>query len=85
MKKFINLKKLIELTKKSFANTLFFVVTRVKIEIVDFITLTQMNVKQHHDRKYQSLYIKLNDYILIRLHREYNISSTIVLKVKYNQ
>ena len=29
--------------------------------------------------------MKFNDYILIRLHREYDISSTIVLKLKYNQ
>ena len=38
-KKFINLNTFIESTRKFFANTLFFVVTRVKVEIVDFIAL----------------------------------------------
>ena len=40
LSKFINLKKFVESTWKFFANTSFFVVTRVKIEIVDFIALT---------------------------------------------
>ena len=84
-KKFINLNTFIESTRKFFANTLFFVVTRIKIEIVDFVALTQIIIKRYYDRKHQSFYIKFDDYTFIRLHREYDISSTIVLKFKYNQ
>ena len=81
--KFIN--KFIESTWKFFANTFFFVVTRVKIEIVDSIAFVQINAKHCYNRKYQLLYIRFDDYALIRLYKKYNISSTIVLKSKYNQ
>ena len=84
LSKFINLKKFVESTWKFFANTSFFVVTRVKVEIVDFIALTQINAKRHYNRKYQSFYMKFDDYALIRLHKKYDISSIIVLKSKYN-
>ena len=44
-----------------------------------------MNVKHYYNQKYQSFYMKFNDYALIRLYKKYDISLIIVLKSKYNQ
>ena len=35
-----------------------------------------MQAKFHYDRKHQSIYLDVNDYALLRLHRDYNIFST---------
>ena len=77
--------------RKSFANRFFFVVDRffqsqlIRTKIVDLIAFAQMSVKYHYDRKHQFLFMKKNDYTLIRLHRDYKISIIDVLDKKYNQ
>ena len=53
----------------SFKNLRFIVHT----EAFDVIAFVQMNVKYYYDEKYQSLFMKLDDHVLIRLHREYDI------------
>ena len=56
-------------------------ITRQKI--VDIIIFAQMNVKFHYDRKHQFMFMKQEDYALIKLHKKYNISS--IINRKYNQ
>ena len=53
----------------------------IKHEIIDVIVFEQMNVKFHYDRKHQSLNMKSNDYVLLRFHKKYNISSIISKKI----
>ena len=54
-------------------------ITRLKT--FDVIVFDQINVKFHYDRKYQSLFIKSKDYVLIRLHKNYNILFVINKKI----
>ena len=49
----------------------------------DVIAFDQMNVKFHYDRKHQSMFMKQKDVALIKLHKSYNIFSTI--SKKYDQ
>ena len=44
-----------------------------------------MNVKYYYDRKYQSLFMKIDDYVCIRLYHDYNISIIAILNKKLNQ
>ena len=72
-------------SRKSFANVSFSIVIRIRSEIADVIAFAQMTSKYYYDRKHQSLFMKTDDYVLIRLHHDYNISSTKVLDSKLNQ
>ena len=54
-------------------------ITRLKT--FDVIVFEQMNVKFHYDKKHQSLFMKTKDYVLIRLHKSYNISFAISKKI----
>ena len=47
----------------------------------DVIVFDQMNVKFHYNRKYQSLFMKSKNYVLIRLHKNYNILFVISKKI----
>ena len=49
----------------------------------DVIIFDQMNVKFHYDRKHESMFMKQEDVALIKLHKNYNISSAI--NKKYDQ
>ena len=71
--------------RKFFTNAFFFVVDRVKIEIVNFIVFAQMNAKYYYDRKHQFMFMKIDDYAYIRLHHDYDISFTTILNKKLNQ
>jgi hypothetical protein len=42
-------------------------------------------MKRHYDRKHQSLHMKIEDHVLLRLHKDYHISSTKVLEKKLEQ
>ena len=44
-----------------------------------------MNAKYHYDRKHQSLFMKIDDYALLRLHRDYEIFSIVRYESKFNQ
>jgi hypothetical protein len=42
-------------------------------------------MKHHYDRKHQPLNMKVKDFALLRLHKEYNISISKVLEKKLSQ
>lgn len=44
-----------------------------------------MSVKYHYDRRHHSMFLKVEDFALLRLHREYNISSTKYVDLKLSQ
>ena len=58
---------------------------QIRIEITNAIIFVQMNVKHHYDRKHQSLFMKKNEYALIRLHHKYQISVNDIFDKKYKQ
>jgi hypothetical protein len=60
-------------------------VTLMRKKIFDVIAWTQMQMKHHYDRKHQSLNLKIDDHVLLRLHKEYNISSAAILSRKLSQ
>ena len=70
---------------KSFTKTSFSFFARVKIEIADFIAFVQMQIKHHYDRKHQSLYMKFENYVYIRLHHEYDIFAIAMFESKLSQ
>ena len=41
--------------------------------VIDFIAFAQMQIKFYYDRKHQSMYFDVENYALLRLHRDYNI------------
>ena len=49
----------------------------------DVIIFDQMNAKFHYDKKHEFMFMKQEDVALIKLHKNYNISSTI--NKKYDQ
>ena len=53
----------------------------IRLKTFDVIVFEQMNVKFHYDKKHQSLFIKSKNYVLIRLHKSYNISFVINKKI----
>jgi hypothetical protein len=53
---------------------------RIRKKIFDVITWSQLQIKQNYDRKHQSLFMKIDDYALLRLHKKYNILVTKILK-----
>ena len=83
---FISMQTL-NLMKSSTIIELFFKNFRfiVRIKAFDVIVFAQMNVKYYYDEKHQSLFMKSDDYALIRLHREYDILFTTILNSKLNQ
>ena len=78
----INLKKFFteRLVVENFLLKQSRLITRLKV--VNVIAFNQMNVKFHYNRKYQSIFIKQNDYALIKLHKKYNIFFAINRKYK---
>lgn len=72
---------------KSFAKNLFIDETtcRTRMIVTNFIAFAQMIVKFHYDNKHHSLFLKVDDYALLRLHRDYNISFTKRVDFKLSQ
>jgi hypothetical protein len=60
-------------------------VVRTRKKIADSLTWTQVRMKSHYDRKHQSLNMKIEDFALLRLHKEYNISISKILERKLSQ
>ena len=71
--------------RKSFVKTSFNVVARVRFEVIDVIAFAQMISKYYYDRKHQILFMKIDDYVLIRLHHDYNISTIEVFDKKLSR
>lgn len=72
---------------KSFAKNLstFEIACRTRMIVTNFIAFAQMIVKIHYDNKHHSLFLKVDDYALLRLHRDYNISFTKRIDLKLSQ
>ena len=59
--------------------------TNISKSIQDTIAHTQLLFKHIYDQKHQSLQLRVDEWVLIRLHKDYNISSTFVLNKKLSQ
>lgn len=60
--------------------------TKARIEAADVILFAQLNQKIHYDRLHQSMYLKVEEWALLRLHKSYSIPSTIeVIKKLFQQ
>ena len=57
----------------------------VRAKINDVITLNQMYFKLKYNRKHQSLYMRIDDWTFLRLHKKYKISTTTRLRKKLSQ
>ena len=55
----------------------------IRQNVNDVIIFDQMNAKFHYDKKHQFMFIKQKNVALIKLHKNYNIFSTI--SKKYDQ
>ena len=55
----------------------------IRTKVFDAIAFDQINVKFHYNRKHASLHLRKGNYTLLRLHKEYNISS--IASKKINQ
>ena len=75
----LNLLK-ISISLKSFAK-----VFRICLKITNFIAFAQMKTKYHYDRKHHSLFLKIENYDLLRLHREYEILFIKQFNFKFSQ
>ena len=58
---------------------------RVRVKIVDSIIFAQMKIKRNYDNKHKSIYMREKDYILIKLHHDYDIFFIVVLEFKFSQ
>ena len=56
-----------------------------KLEIVDSIAMTQISSKKLYDQKHQSLTLNVENWALLRLHKDYQILSSIMLSFKLSQ
>ena len=72
-------------SRKFFAETSFNATVRARFEMTDVIAFVQMISKYYYDRKHQFLFMKTDDYALIRLHHDYNISTIEILDKKLSQ
>ena len=54
----------------------------IRQKINDAIIFDQMNVKFHYDKKHESLFMKIDEQTLIRLHKNYNF---FFINRKYDQ
>ena len=60
-------------------------VARARVEIVNVITFLQIKIKRNYNEKYKLVYIREKNYVLIKLHYNYDILFTIIFERKYNQ
>ena len=56
-----------------------------RFKAFDTIAFVQINVKHYYNEKHQSLFMKFENFVFIRLHREYDISFIAMLDSKLNQ
>ena len=64
-------------------NNIRSIITRTKI--IDVIAFAQLNVKFYYDRKYYLKILVVENWILFRFHKNYNIFFIVVLRKKINQ
>ena len=58
---------------------------RIRVKIVDSIIFVQMKIKRNYDDKHKSIYMREKNYVLIKLHHEYDIFFIVVFESKFNQ
>ena len=75
----MNLKKLFAVSNLSLKNNRL--ITR--LEVANAIAFAQISVKFYYNRKHQFMFMKQNDYALIKLYKGYNIPAA--TNRKYNQ
>lgn len=57
----------------------------IYIEVIDIIVFSQMHAKYTYNEKHQFLFIKIKNFAFIRLHRNYDILSIVILEKKFSQ
>ena len=57
----------------------------IRKSIQDSIAFSQALFKHYYDKAHHNCQMQVNDWVLIRLHKEYNISSTMTLRKKLSQ
>ena len=55
---------------------------QTRIAVRDAIAFAQMLNKYHYDRRHQLMFLRVEDWALLRLHRGYKISSTTGITTK---
>jgi hypothetical protein len=81
-----DLKKIFAIdNRKFFAKTFFNAIIRARFEMIDVIAFVQIINKYYYNRKHQFLFMKIDDYALIKLHHDYNISTIEIFDKKLNQ
>lgn len=61
------------------------IVNHERIEIANAISWANMKYKYHYDRKHTSMFLKKEDWALIKLHKKYSISFTLKITKKLTQ
>jgi hypothetical protein len=72
-----------DFTRNIIESQKFFTFTRK--QIVDVVAWAQMIMKQNYDRKHHFIHLKVDDYALLRLHKDYFIFSFNILSKKLSQ
>ena len=57
----------------------------IRNKIIDVITFAQMHAKYYYDKDYISIFMKIDDWTLFELHKNYKISIIVRLDKKYAQ
>lgn len=52
---------------------------------IDVISFALTNQKNHYDRTHQSLFIKVRDWAMLKLHKSYSIPSSVSITKKLTQ
>ena len=69
----------------TFVNINFNFAIEIRMKIVDLIIFVQMKIKRNYDDKHKSIYMRKKNYVLIKLHYEYDIFFIVVFESKFNQ
>ena len=56
-----------------------------RTDAADAISFALLNQKEHYDRKHQPLFMKVGDWAMLRLHKDYSISSSAKVTKKLTQ
>ena len=69
----------------TFVDINFNFATRARVKIVDSIIFVQMKIKRNYNDKHKSIYMREENYVLIKLHHDYDILFIVVFESKFNQ
>ena len=57
----------------------------MRSQVFNFIVFAQINAKYYYNKKHLSMFLKIDNYVLLRLYREYNIFFIKYLDSKLSQ